>query len=115
MLSITLPYPWEDEGGELVLHFLEECSSADRVEFIGKVQGDQCPVWMVFIQEVSDSIHYILSTSCHAHIKLYREEFARELFLEVAHDGRADELVEDGPYGNGSYSLPFLVMGISLA
>ena len=32
--------------------------------------------------------------------------------LEVAHDGRVDELVEDGPYGNGSYySTIFLGYG----
>ena len=30
-------------------------------------------------------------------------ECARELLLEVAYDGRADELVEDGPYSNGPY------------
>ena len=49
MLSIALPHPWEDEG-ELVLHLLEECNSADRVECIGKVQGDQYPVWMVSLR-----------------------------------------------------------------
>ena len=59
MLSIALPHPWEDEG-ELILHLLEECSSADRVECIGKVQGDQYPVWMV-TYEVSDAMHYVLS------------------------------------------------------
>ena len=109
LLSIALPHPWEDEG-ELVLHLLEECNSADRVECIGKVQGDQYPVWMV-TQEVSDSMHYVLSTSWHAHTKLHRGECARELLLEVAHDGRADELVEDGPYGNGSYATIFLGYG----
>ena len=43
-------------------------------------------------------MYYVLSTSWHAHTKLHRGECARELLLEVAHDGRADELVEDGPY-----------------
>ena len=39
-------------------------------------------------------------------------ECARELLLEVAHDGRADELVEDGPYGNGPpYATIFLGYG----
>ena len=49
-------------------------------------------------------MHYILSTSWHAHTKLHRGECARELLLEVAHDGRADELVEDGTCGNGYYA-----------
>ena len=54
--------------------------------------------------EVSDSMHYVLSTSWHAHSKLHRGECARELFLDVAHDGcRVDEIVKDGPYDNGSY------------
>ena len=98
MLSIALPHPWEDEG-ELVLHLAEECNSADRVECIGKVQGNQCPVWMV-TQEISDSMHYVLSTSWHAYTKLHRGECARE-FFEVAHDGRADEVVEDSPMTMG--------------
>ena len=80
MLSIALPHPWEDEG-ELVLHLLEECNSADRVECIGKVQGDQYPVWMV-TQEVSYTMYYVLSTSWHANIKLHRGECARE-FLSL--------------------------------
>ena len=44
--SEGLPHTWDDEG-ELILHLLEECNSADRVKCIGKVQGDQYPVWMV--------------------------------------------------------------------
>ena len=56
-------------------------------------------------------MHYVLSTSWHAHAKLHRGECARELLLEVAHDGRADELVEDGPYDNGSYATIFLGYG----
>ena len=56
-------------------------------------------------------MHYVLSTSWHAHTKLHRGECARELLLEVAHDGRADELVEDGPYGNGPYATIFLGYG----
>ena len=109
MLSIALPHPWEDEG-ELVLHLFEECNYADRVECIGKVQGDQYPVWMV-TQEVSDAMDYVLSTSWHTHTKLHKGECAREL-LEVAHDYIADELVEDGPYGNGSYyAIIFLGYG----
>ena len=87
MLSIALPHPWEDEG-ELVLYLLEESSSADSLDVTHKA---------------SDSMYYVLSTSWHAHAKLHRGKCARELFLEVAHDSRADELVEDGPYGNGSY------------
>ena len=54
---------------------------------------------------------YVLSTSWHANTKLHRGECARELLLEVAHDGRADELVEDGPYGNGPYATIFLGYG----
>ena len=53
-------------------------------------------------------MHYVLNTTWHAHNKLHRGECARELLLEVAHDGRADELVEDGPYGNGPYATIFL-------
>ena len=60
-------------------------------------------------QEVSDSMHYVLSTSWHAHTKLHRGECARELLLEVAYDGRADELVEDGPYCNGPYYATIFV------
>ena len=67
-----------------------------------QVQGDQYPVWVV-TQDVSDSMYYVLSTSWHSHTKLHRRECARKLLLEVAHDGRADELVEDGTYGNESY------------
>ena len=107
MLSIALPHPWEDEG-ELVLHLLEECNSADRVEWFGKVQGDQYQSgWSLrrFLFHVLCS----LSTSWHTHSKLHRGECTRELFLEVAHDGRADELMEDGPYGNGPYSTIFLL------
>ena len=91
---------------------LEEYNSAYRVECIGKVQGDQYPVCMI-TQEISDSMHYVLSTSWHVHTKLYREEFARELLLEVTHDGRADELVEDGSYAMGLVPPSFLAMGIS--
>ena len=71
MLSIALPHPWEDEE-DLFLYFLEECSSADSLKHIGKVQGDKYPVWMV-TQKVSDAMHYVLSTSWHAHTKLHRE------------------------------------------
>ena len=53
-------------------------------------------------------MYYVLSTSWHAHTKLHRGECARELLLEVAHDGRADELVKDGSYDNGSYVAIFL-------
>ena len=81
LLSITLPHPWEDEW-ELALHLLEEHNSADRVKCIGNVQGDQCPVWMV-TQEISDAMHYVLSTSWHAHSKLHRGECARELLLKL--------------------------------
>ena len=49
-------------------------------------------------------MHYVLSTSWHTHTKLHRGECARELLLEVTHDYRADELVEDGPYGNEPYA-----------
>ena len=59
-------------------------------------------------QEISGIMCYVLSTSWHAHSKLHRGECTRELLLEVAHDGRADEFVEDGPYGNGSYATIFL-------
>ena len=45
-------------------------------------------------------MYYVLSTSWHAHSNLHRGECARKLLLEVAHDCRTDELVEDGPYGN---------------
>ena len=62
-------------------------------------------------QGVSDSMHYVLSTSWHAHTKLHRAECTRELLLEVTHDGRADELVEDGSYGNESYATIFLGYG----
>ena len=54
---------------------------------------------------------YVLSTSWHAYTKLHRGEYTRKLLLEVAHDGRADELVEDGPYGNGPYATIFLGSG----
>ena len=49
-------------------------------------------------------MYYVLSTSWHAHTKLHRRECARKLLLEVTYDDRADELVEDGPYYNGSYA-----------
>ena len=52
---------------------------------------------------------YVLSTSWHANTKLHRGECARELLLEVAHNCRADELVEDSPCGNGSY--PTILLG----
>ena len=54
---------------------------------------------------------YVLSTSWHANTKLHRGECARELLLEVAHDGRADKIVEDGLYGNGPYATIFLGYG----
>ena len=54
---------------------------------------------------------YVLSTSWHANTKLHSGECARELLLEVAHDGRADKIVEDGPYGNGPYATIFLGYG----
>ena len=58
-------------------------------------------------------MHYVLSTSWHAHNKLYTGENVPGsfFFLKVAHDGRADELVEDGPYGNGPYATIFLGYG----
>ena len=62
-------------------------------------------------QEVSDAMHYVLSTSWHAHTKLHSGEYTRELLLEVSHDGRADKIVEDGPYGNGPYATIFLGYG----
>ena len=100
--------------GNLSCTLLEEYNSAYRVECIGKVQGDQYPVWMVS-QKISDAIHYVLSTSCHAHTKLHRGDCTRELLLEVAHDGRADELVEDSSHAMGLVPPSFLAMGISLA
>ena len=50
-------------------------------------------------------LHYVLSQHLLAcpHSKLHRGECTRELLLEVAHDGRADGLVEDSPYGNEFY------------
>ena len=54
-------------------------------------------------QKTSDYMHYVLSTSWHAHTKLHRGECARELLLEAAHYDRADELVEDSPCCNGPY------------
>ena len=42
---------------------------------------------------------------------LYRENVPGSFLLEVAHDCRADELVEDGAYGNGSYAIIFLDHG----
>ena len=109
MLSRALPHQWVDEE-EVVLHLFEECNSADIVECIGMIQGNQYPIWMV-TQEVSNSMHYVLSTSWHAHSKLHRGECAMELLLEVAHDGRADELVVDSPYSNRPLMPPsFLTM-----
>ena len=49
--------------------------------------------------------------SWHAHTKLHRGECARELLLEVTHDGRADELVKDSPYGNGPYYATIFLLG----
>ena len=55
---------------------------------------------------------FSLSTSWHAHTTLYRENVLGSFFtFKVAHDGRADELVEDGPYGNGPYATIFLGYG----
>ena len=62
-------------------------------------------------QVVSDFMHSLLSTSCHSHSKLHRGECARELLLEVTHDGRADKIVEDGLYGNGPYATIILGCG----
>ena len=105
-MSIALPHPWEDEG-ELVLHLLEECSSADRVECIGKVQGDQYPVWMVSLIRL---LIPCTMSSAPPHSKLHRENVSGSFFLlEVAHNGRAVVLVEDGPYGNGPYATIFLL------
>ena len=56
-------------------------------------------------------MYYVLSTSWHANTKLHRGECARELLFEVTHDGRADKIVEDGPYGNGPYATIFLGYG----
>ena len=57
-------------------------------------------------QEISDSMHYALSTSWHAHSKLHRGECVRELLLEVVHYCRTNELVEDGStYDNGLYVI----------
>ena len=95
MLPIALPHSWEDEG-ELVLHLLEEHNSADSLDVTHKA---------------SDSMHYVLSTSWHANTKLHREDVPWELLLEVTHDGRADKIVEDGPYGNGPYATIFLGYG----
>ena len=57
-------------------------------------------------------MHYVLSTSWHAHSKLHRENVPGSfILLEVTHDDRVDELVKDGPYGNGSYATIFLDYG----
>ena len=48
--------------------------------------------------------------------KLHRENVPGSFFfLEVVHDGRADELVEDGPYCNGPYATIFLGYGNQLS
>ena len=112
MLSIALPHPWEDEW-KLVLHLLEECSSADRVECIGKVQGDQCLVWMV-TQEVTDSIHYVLSTSWHAHSKLHRENVPGSFFLRLHMMAELMSLWKMVPVAMGLMPPYFLAIGISL-
>ena len=44
-------------------------------------------------------------------LKTAQGECTRELLLEVTHDGRADELVEDSPYGDGPYATIFLGYG----
>ena len=113
MLSIALPHPWEDEG-ELVLDLFKECSSADRVECIGKVQGDQYPVWMV-TQEISDSMYYVLSTSWHAHNKLHRENVPGSFFLRLHMMAELMSLWKMVPMAMGLMPPSFLAIGISLA
>ena len=80
---------------------LEEYNIADRVECIGKVQGDQCPVWMSLRK-------FLIPCTCSpallaCPLQTAQGECTRVLLLEVTHDCRADELVVEGPYGNGPY------------
>ena len=57
-------------------------------------------------------MHYVLSTSWHATPNCTGENVPGSFFLlEVTHDSKVDELVEDGPYGNGSYATIFLGYG----
>ena len=113
MLSTALPYPWEDEG-ELVLHLLEECNSAYRVECIGEVQGDQYQSGWSHL-EVSDSMHYVLSTSWHAHTKLHRENVPGSFSLRLHMMAELMSLWKMVPMAMGLMPPSFLVMGISLA
>ena len=62
-----------------------------------------------------NAMRYVLSTTCHTALQTTQGECARELLFEVAHDGRTDKLVEDGPMAMGLMPPSFLAMGISLA
>ena len=61
-------------------------------------------------------MHYVLSAPLACPLQIAQGECARELLLEVAHDGRADKLWKIVPMAM-SFIMPpsFLAMGISLA
>ena len=101
MLSITFPRPWEDEG-ELVLHLLEDAALLTELNALVRSRETSAQSGWSLRRFL---IPYTMFSAPPGmpHTKLHRGECARELLLEVAHDGRVDGLVEDGSYGNGPY------------
>ena len=102
MLSITLPHLWEDDG-ELILHLLEECSSADKLNALVRSRETSAQSGMSLRRFLVPCTMFsappvIPTPNCTG--KNVPGSF---FLLEVTHDCRADELVESGPYGNGPY------------
>ena len=66
-------------------------------------------------QEISDSMHYVLSTSWHAHSKLHRENVPGSFSLRLHMMAELMSLWKNVTMAMGLIPPSFLAMGISLA
>ena len=90
--------------GNLSWTYLKNAALLTELNALVRSRGDQYPVWMSLIRLLIPCTMFFQSPpGMPTTLQTAQGECARELFLEVAHDGRADELVEDGTYDNGSY------------
>ena len=100
--------------GNLSWTCLKNTALLAELNAFGKVQGDKYPIWMV-TQEVSDAMHYTLSTSWHANTKLHRENVPGSFSLRLHMMAELISLWKMVPMAIGLMPPSFLAVGISLA
>ena len=109
-LSITLSHPRENVG-EVLFHLPWKKAGllTELNAFTMSSETSTQPEWWS-LRRFSHTVHYILCSSWNTHtLNCTGEKKPGSFSLIVAHDSRADELVEDGSsYCNGSHTTILL-------